>query len=78
MIFQEMEFPLPDFRTWGARAGDFQFVISLEKKKTEYRASWKHKDHLDKLANHMDHPFSTFTAAEAACADTWRQLRRLS
>jgi hypothetical protein len=78
MTFNEMISPMPDFRTWGAISGDFQFVISLEIPKKEYRASWKHKDHLDKLAVHMECPYSTFTAAEAACADTWKQLRRRS
>jgi len=78
MNFQEVSIPLKDFRAWGAKIGDYQFLITLDKAltTTEYRASWKHHHHIDAPAVHLDSPFSTFTSAEAACEQVWKQLRQ--
>lgn len=77
MNFKEMgRFDLlPEFRNWGALAGDFQFVITLDESINEYRCSWKHRSHIDQMAIHLDEVFQTFAAAEEACKKTWKQLR---
>ncbi len=78
MRFSEVSIPMDDFRAWGAKVGNYQFLITLQKglAKPEYRASWKHNSHLDAPAVHLDQYFGSFTGAEAACAEVWKQLRQ--
>jgi hypothetical protein len=78
--FREIRLPkLPDvgdMRVWGAVADPYQFLISYDEREKEYRASWKHKDHLDAMACHIGEGFSSYISAESACIATSRQLRQ--
>lgn len=77
MKWSELPRVFPDMPLWGAKAGPFSFVISLDR--GEYRASWK--DQTKDLtpfghqpANPIGDAFKTWMEAEKACK---AQLKKL-
>ena len=82
MKFVSLQSPFATLQLYGARAGDYSFIISYELQiKPEYRASWKDgKSDItpfgEQPSNFIDgSPFSTFDAAKEACKATYKQLR---
>ena len=85
MQFGKLPSPFPGMRLWGAVVGRFHFVISLEdgtKLRPEdreewigYTASYKSYEGRNALPVRIDGRWQTFTEAEQACRDAWRQLR---
>lgn len=76
MKFRELQSPMEGIRAWGAYTQPYQFLITLDRETKEYRCSWKHYEHVDKLANHFDQFYPTWDAAMAACKKVAKELRQ--
>lgn len=86
MRFEPIPSPLPGMRMWGATVGQFHFVITHEDGATlkpedraawvGYTASYKSYENRHAPAVRIDGLWQSLTAAEQACRDAWRQLKR--
>lgn len=85
MRFDQLPSPVPGMRAWGADVGEYHFVISHEdgehlkpQDRAEwvgYTASYKSRAGRNASAVRIDGLWQSFTAAEQACRDAWRQLQ---
>ena len=84
MHFDELPSPVPGMRLWGAKVGKHHFVITHEDGQNcrpgnhaewvGYTASLSIEGHSAE-ATRIEGLWQSFTAAEKACQDAWRQLR---
>lgn len=84
MRFDPLPSPLPGARLWSAKTGGYIFVIMHEdgtQLVPEDRAEWTgytatYTNPKIKGPVRIDGLWQSFAAAEQACRDTWRQLRK--